>query len=597
MCGFVGVVSSKNIDTAKLNKSDNYLTCRGPDQHKWKREDLNSNLKCILSFHRLSILDLSEEASQPMKSSQFDNVIMFNGEIYNHLTLRKEMEKNGVKFRSSHSDTETLLLGFSIYGDDFINKIEGQFAIVFIDKKNSLIKLYRDRLGQKPLYYSIAKDRLIFSSNFKSVLVNKNSFELDEDQITNFLEFGAVVSPKTFDKNIFKLQPGEAIEISYNPLKVVKNYKYWDLKEFVSNEKFESDKFFELFETSVNKRLLSDVPVATLLSGGIDSTSITKALSNSNIDQINSFSIKNKDPKYDESVWSSIVANKYNTNHLVETIDGKNLNLDHKKVIQSFDEPYSDPSIFPSFLIYEKISNNFKVAISGDGGDEILGGYEKITSTMNRGFLNSSIVRVINKLLPDYIGTGGSLSNLNSSKDDSFVSLTIDTKLITLLSKEPKLTYEENFLEKNIYGLKKYILSDYKFFLAELMLLKVDRTSMANSLEVRSPFLDHKLIEYMMSTDMGFYDANKTKLIMKEYLSEDFEKSFLNRKKMGFVFDLENWIYTIQNEIRDEINSSKYFEWKRVEKLFTFRTRINAIRILKIFTVILFLKEYETISN
>ena len=595
MCGFTGVISKNNIDTSALKKSDKFLSCRGPDEHRWIENSLDSNINSFFSFHRLSILDLSNAASQPMGSNFFNTEIVFNGEIYNHPQLRKEMESNNVQFKTSHSDSETLLNGLSVYGLEFINKIEGQFAAAFVNKDKQTITLFRDRLGQKPLYYSLSKNELIFSSDFRSVLVNKKSFNLNEDQIINFLELGVVPSPYTMDKNIFKVKPGELIELSLKSLEIIRKVNYWDLKNFISDEKFENSKFIDLFHKSVKKRMLSDVPIATLLSGGIDSTSIVKSLFDSGYNNINSFSIKNKNKKYDESSWSDEVSKKYETNHTVETIDGNDLKLNPKEVILSFDEPYSDPSIFPSFLIYKIIAKNYKVAISGDGGDELLGGYEKISFSIHKGFLNKSLITLIKNIIPDYLGTGGSLSKFGISKEDSFVDLTTDRALINLLDLKPKISYKDTFLEGDLQNFKKFILSDYKFFLSELMLLKVDRTSMANSLEVRSPFLDHKLIEYVLSTDMSFYDPVNTKLPLKNFLKEDFNNNFLNRKKMGFVFDLENWVFNPDNFIKEELLSFNMYKFKNIDKLFKFRTRVNAIRILKIYTLITFLKEYQNL--
>jgi asparagine synthase (glutamine-hydrolysing) len=598
MCGFIGVISNKHINNSSIKKSNNFLSCRGPDDHKSIESKLD-NKNIHFSFHRLSIVDLSEEASQPMASKRFNSEIMFNGEIYNHAYLRNELESQGVKFNTSHSDTETLLAGLSLLGNKFLEKIEGQFSIAFLNKDDNTLTLIRDRLGQKPLYYTLNKDELIFSSNFKSVLSYKKNFNIDQEQISTFLELGCVPSPNTLDKEIFKLEPGELIEISLNDLVIINKIKYWDIKNFLDDKEFNKNVFFKLFQESVEKRLVSDVPIANLLSGGIDSTSIIKSLHEQGVSKINTYSIINKNKEFDESFWSDKVVDKYKTNHKFKEIDGKNLasSVDPVKVIESFDEPYSDPSIFPSFMIYDQISKDYKVAISGDGGDELLGGYEKIHFSIKKGYFPLFMMRLIKKIIPPKYGTGGSLHSISSSPEFSFLSLTTDTKLINLLSLKSTSNFEERFMKKDVKGLKKLLISDYNFYFSELMLLKVDRMSMANSLEVRSPFLDHKLVEYIVSTNLSFFDVNNPKALLKEYLNTDFDLDFIDRKKMGFVFDLENWIYNNKDTLTQTILESKLFKIKNVEMLFRKKTRINAIRILKIFTISLFIKSYNSIST
>ncbi len=596
MCGFIGVITKDHINKTSIKESDKFLSCRGPDDHKWLESSLEEK-NIIFSFHRLSIVDLSEEASQPMSSKKFNSEIMFNGEIYNHADIRNEIENKGIEFSTSHSDTETLLVGLSMYGNKFVEKIDGQFSIAFLNKNKNTLTLIRDRLGQKPLYYTINNDGVIFSSNFKSILAYKNNFDLDRKQISTFLELGCIPSPNTLDREIFKLQPGEIVEISLNNFKILNKSIYWELKNFLGDEDFNKDVFFNLFHESIKKRLMSDVPIANLLSGGMDSTSIIKSLHDQGINKINTYTVENKNKEYDESFWSNQVVEKYGTNHKSEEIDGKNLSIDPLKIIQSFDEPYSDPSIFPSYLIYKNISKDYKVAISGDGGDELLGGYEKIHFSMKKGFLPSFIMKLIQIIIPSKYGTGGSLHHFSSSPEFSFINLTTDKKLLKLLSLKSEIDFEIIFIDKEIKGIKKLLISDYNFYFSELMLLKVDRMSMANSLEVRSPYLDHKLIEYVLSTNLSFYDINNPKKIIKEYLNDDFDKNFLDRKKMGFVFDLENWIYGNEDEITELILKSNLFEIKSVRKLFNRKSRINAIRLLKILTISLFVDNYNSIPT
>ena len=597
MCGFLGVITNNNIQKSYIKSGNEFLSCRGPDDHKQIEGLLSEKFNYLFSFHRLSIIDLSENASQPMTTKNGNSIIMFNGEIYNFRELRKEMEEAGIRFSTSHSDTEVLLLGVENYGTKFIDKVEGQFSVAFLNEKEEKLTLIRDRLGQKPLYYSLNENELIFSSSFKSVLTYKNNFEINSDQISVFFELGIIPSPNTLDRNIFKLEPGEIIEFSITKLIIEKKYKYWKIEDYVSENPFDEKIFLELFNKAVQKRLVSDVPIATLLSGGIDSTSIVKSLYETSLNKVNTYSVSNKNPAYDESIWSKKVSEKYSTNHTVEEIDGQNLLDDPIEVIRLFDEPYSDPSIFPSNLIYNRISQDYKVALSGDGGDELLGGYEKVSLSISKSYWPDFLLRFLVKIIPSELGTSGSILKKSSNHFDSFTALTTDKKLIRLLSLTSGINFRKKYLDSRLGVLKSLIIADYRLYLSEMMLHKVDRTSMANSLEVRSPFLDHKLIEYVLGSDMSFFNLEKSKLILKNYLHLDFSDDFILRKKMGFVFDLESWIYTNEDLILNIIKSHNFLNTKRIKKLFKRKSRINAIRILKILTMCLFVDDYYKISN
>jgi len=596
MCGYFGVISKNEISEEKVITSDKFLICRGPDDHRWSRSKIK-NKKILNSFHRLSILDLSDEANQPMISKQFETEIMFNGEIYNHLDLRNKLEKNGHTFKTSHSDTETLLIGLSVYGKEFIQQLDGQFSIIFINKKESKILLIRDRLGQKPLFYSISKGELIYSSNLKSIISYKKKFELDSKQVATFLELNAIPSPNTLDININKLRPAEYIEISLENLSVIEKNIYWNFNGIKKNNIFDKDEFYRIFNNSVEKRLISDVPLASLISGGIDSSAIIKSLNSLGVNPINTFSIYNKNKKYDESYWIKKVVNKFKTQHNYIEIDGSNLNVNPIDIIKEFDEPYADPSIIPSYIIYKEISKNYKVALSGDGGDELLGGYEKIHLSLKISFLPKTLGKLIFRLFPARFGTGGSLNKFYKSPEFSYLKLTTDTKLLNLLNFKSNFQFEKNYFNESLNTLKKLMLSDYNFYFSELMLLKIDRTSMANSLEIRSPFLDHKLIEYVVSSDMTFFDVKNPKKLLKDYLKSDFENEFLDRKKKGFVFDLETWIYKNENSILKIIEESEIFKIVKIKKLFKYKSRINAIRIFKILIISQFIKDYREIAN
>ena len=598
MCGFLGKISKEAFSTDGFELANQHNICRGPDALK-KIEGQFSEFKSFEStsfysflFNRLSIIDLSDQAMQPMVSEEFKTMIMFNGEIFNHRELRTLLEKKGIKFNTSHSDTEVLLNGFSHFGISFADKIIGQFAIAFVDIKNEKLYLIRDRVGQKPLYYNTGIGEVSFSSNLKSLIKINNEKKLDDSQLINYINFGVVPSPNTLFKNVYKLEPGCVLEVDFSKNKLQKKTSsFWKIENYISNNKFDSEEFFNLFFDAVRLRLESDVPVANFASGGIDSTSIIKALHDMNVEQINTFSITNLEKKYDESKWSDLVASKYDTNHTKSEIASTISNEDIFDSIDIFDEPYSDPSTVPSYILSKAISGTYKVAISGDGGDELLGGYERLNKTLSNKSRIRSSLPVLYNLYPSFLGTGNRFLSESTNLQLSYSSFFEDLKLLKILNLEPKNKFSEDYMGNTENSYKELLISDYKLYLYEMMTHKIDRTSMANSLEVRSPFLDHRLIQYIFSSNNSYYENSNPKKILKNYLLEDFNDEFLNRKKQGFVFNLEGWVYNNLNTIEDTINDGAYIKSfnKNILKILSInKSRINGQRIWKLF----FLERY-----
>ncbi|MEK9913482.1 MAG: asparagine synthase (glutamine-hydrolyzing), partial [Flavobacteriaceae bacterium] len=544
-------------------------------------------------FNRLSIIDLSKKASQPMVSDQFNTLIMFNGEIYNHRELRKNLESYKINFKSSHSDTETLLNGLSYLGFDFLNDVNGQFSIFFQNIEKNEYFLIRDRAGQKPLYYSYNNDQLFFGSDLKSVSKLSNNFSINNDQIVNYLNFGTTINPNTFFENVQAVLPGECIKFSFNSnQQIIKNgFKYWELSKFLDEKRFKDEEFISLFEDSVWKRLESDVPISSFVSGGLDSTAVVKALSKKS-NNLNTFSMVTDSKIYDETDYMKQVVDKYKTKHSIEVINSSVNFEEIKSIVLSFDDIIYDPSIIPTYILSKNISKNYKVALSGDGGDELLSGYEHYKNfTSNKNF-PSKFSNALFSVYPGYFGSGNSILKNSSEWKSAFSSYYSDRKLLGLLRIDDFESFEEIFLENKEKNWKSLMLTDHKFFLNEMMLKKIDRSSMINSLEIRSPFVDHKLIEYVFSTNMSFHNIDNPKQLLKNKLSHDFSKEFLNRKKMGFVFDLENWIYENKEEILSIINKLDFIDLFNVKKLFLFKSRINSLRIFKLLVISEFIEDY-----
>lgn len=585
MCGFIGKFSNQNFDNHKLKEANELIVCRGPDSTKFV-SNCSNNLKYSMIFNRLSILDLSENANQPMISKKNNNVLMFNGEIYNHVELKKYLLNKNCTFVTNHSDTEVILNGLELEGTSFINRLRGQFAISYFDILNNKLYLIRDRVGQKPLYYFKDNKELIYGSNLKALLKLNLKNKINQNNLDEYIRYGSVGADRTLFNNFFKVEPAEIVEFQFENEEInTKKSKYWEIKNFIDNRKFSEEEFYSILDNSVNLRYEADVPIACFLSGGLDSTTITKLLSKNH--NVNTFSLISNQ-KYDESNWSNLVAKKYRTNHQVVNIDNYIKDEDIFNSLNSLDEPYDDPSVIPSFILSREISKYFKVALSGDGGDELLGGYRRTYLSLNRKNINKNLISMFFKLYPSYFGTGSKILSNSKDPEISYSSTLSDEKLITLLNRNTKIFNNNIKLLDNVELYKALLLCDYSFYLPDQMLYKIDRTSMANSLEIRSPFVDHNLIEYIFSSSIQYLDFNNPKNILKKYLINDFNSEFLNRPKQGFVFNLENWVFSNLNLINDffSIGQIVNVEFTNpIKKLSIVKSRINALRIWRLFVL------------
>ena len=438
MGGFIGQISRNSIIRENFEKSNQRIVCRGPDKKCnlfssfQEQFNINEDFNIGLIFNRLSIIDLySEFANQPMVSKHQKSIVMFNGEIYNHNQLRKDLENNGVKFQTKNSDSEVVFNGLSKFGISYIEKFVGQFAIFYLDAENMKIYLIRDRFGQKPLFYSISQGQVRFSSNLES-LSDFTDKIVDAKSLSQYINFGVVPSPSTIYKNIYKVKPSHYIEIDLNNFKE-NHIKYWDIENYICNSVFDDEVFHEKFSKAVKHRLVSDVPVANFLSGGLDSSTIVKKIFELETDSINTFTVGVENKKYNEANWAKLVAEKYNTNHKEIFIDSQIKTSLVFDSLNAFDEPYSDPSTIPTYIISKLISDSFKVAISGDGGDELLGEYLRTRQVLKRLKINESFVDFSYGMYPPSLGSGQNLLSRSTNFIKSYSSYFEDLKLLELL--------------------------------------------------------------------------------------------------------------------------------------------------------------------
>ena len=600
MCGFVGFVGkTKNKDTIK--KMAKLIEHRGPDSDGYYISD-----KVSLGFRRLSIIDLNT-GSQPIYNENKDKVIVFNGEIYNYQDIRKDLEKKGHIF-STNTDTEVLIHGYEEYGiDKLVNKLRGMFAFIIYDIEKDIVVGARDFYGIKPLYYYKTDSEFMFSSEIKSFLAHPNfKKELNRDMLEKYLTFQYSVGEDTFFKDVYKLRPGHYFTYKDGELDIV---KYYEVK-LESND----ERSFEEWEKGIKKELddsiihhkISDVEVGSFLSSGVDSSLIATL---SNVDK--TFTVGYANKKYSEIDYAKDLSKKINVKNESKEIT-KEEYFEKFPLIQYYmDEPLADPSAIMLYFVANLASQHVKVALSGEGADEIFGGYNIyaepytvswyykipyfIRKTLgiiayplrgHRGF--NFIVRRGKKLEDRYVGNAFIYDNDEINKVLSYKRGKKTYKDIT----KP---YYDKVKNKDEVSKMQYI--DFNFWLIGDILLKADKMSMANSLEVRVPFLDRKLIDYASSIPTKYKICNgETKYLFRQVAKETLEDKVANKKKLGFPVPLREWLKEddIYNKVKDTIsNGGEFFNTKYVIKLLDDHKKGKRDNSRKIWTVYTFLVWYN----
>ena len=554
MCGILGDINLNGINKSVFKNQLEVINHRGPDSTGvWH----NSDETVFLGSKRLSIQDLSTNGTMPMKSDDGRYVIVFNGEIYNFKIIREKLIKFGLTFNSG-SDTEVVLKSFVYYGTSFLEHLEGMFAIAIYDSAKEELLLARDRIGEKPLYYWENTDGISFSSQLNQLFLNeKLDRSLNYKSLQDYLSYGYVRENRTLINNVNKLLPAHYLIYSIKKNKLTIN-KYWSIPSYQKNSLGKKElvhKFDGLMKQSVKNQLISDVPVGVLLSGGVDSSLVTAYASEISEKKIKTFHISlGGYNKFNESKYAKTVANYFDTSHI--ELSGNEIEYKLLDVITEYtDEPLSDSSLLPSFLVSELTSNHLKVVLGGDGGDELFGGYttykqifhlnNKITEKIPNSI--RSAVANISKYIPT--GTKGRhfLMSLSGGVRDQFVynSLFDDYSIDKILKN--KTNSKNNFLfsssEDLLYDITKIDMLNY---LPNDILFKVDRSSMAYSLESRAPFLDKSIVEFAfkdVKSEFKIRDG-KLKLLPKLLLNEKIKSDINFDRKQGFSIPLAEWFRT-----------------------------------------------------
>lgn len=573
MCGIFGFTNFKKSELGKARASLHTLHHRGPDQ--WN-DFFDENI--YIGHQRLSILDLSIHGQQPMKSSDGNVVLTVNGEIYNYLELKDEL-KSKYTFQST-SDSEVILHGYIEWGiEKLLKKLDGMYAFGIYDRKEKFLYLARDRAGIKPLFYGNIGENLSWASELKAIqklYENTKFLEYDYTAFYDFLTYLYIPTPKTMYMNIHKLEPGHYLKIDTQTNKYNK-VKYWQLESKPCNDNIETAKrtIFNLVKKSINEQMVADVPIGFFLSGGIDSSTVV-ALASQNHNDINTFSIGFNDSRHDETGYSDMVAKMFKTKHNKKVLDESlTIELFHK-IKDWYDEPFGDTSCFPTFLVSEFAKLNSTVVLTGDGGDEVFGGYNWYKNFEKISRYSIPSLKFLRKCLRPLITQNNILGKVASRIEFLFLldHLELYTKLMSGMLKEEKTKYRKLFnIDKHYddyWYFRKYYNKDMELFqrlqfldfhtyLHDDILTKVDRVSMAVSLECRVPLLSREIIEYAFSLkdDVRIYNG-KLKGAMKEAFKDLLQKEIIERDKKGFSIPIYSWKRLLDNKMNRQENILKY---------------------------------------
>lgn len=624
MCGFFGILNFKeNVPVAKndLEKGINILKHRGPDEIGFY---CDGNLG--LAHCRLSIIDL-ESGRQPLSNEDESIWIVFNGEIYNYKELRENLIRNGHKFRTK-SDTETIIHLYEDFKEGCLEKLNGIFAFAIFDKRNRKLFLARDRLGVKPLYYAVTEYGIIFASEIKAFLTTDVfKKELNPLAIDDFFSLGYILSPKTIFKEAQSLPAGHCLKLFNNNIRI---QKYWDINFNICKSddlKNIQETISAKIEKAVQMQLVSDVTVGGFLSGGIDSTAVVyfmkKALKNSNVQ---TFSIGFEEKSYDELRYANYASGFLKTAH-EKLVVSEGVNDFLPKIVWHNDEPFGDTSAIPMYFVSQLARKHVKVVLSGDGGDENFGGYET--------YLADILARYYKGLLP--LPVRRIFKSISSLMPVTFHKVSFDYKLkrftegaefepltahhwwrLVFTPEEKKKLYSSGFMENNLgYSsldvfrehfeqsdaptlMQKLSYVDYKTWLADDILRKVDRASMAHSLEVRVPLLDHTLVELAASLpDTLKVHRGITKYILKKSMENKLPRKIIWRKKSGFNSPVSHWFrnklkdITMESLSKQNINSLGFLNGTYIDYLLTQHMSKREDNGLKIWCLLNFILWYK----
>ena len=606
MCGITGAVwldPQQAISTETLTKMTDSLAHRGPDQStQWRcdhhRDSRGRNLGIALGFRRLSIIDL-DGAKQPLCNEKKDMHLIFNGEIYNYPTLRKRLHGSSHQF-STEGDGETILHLYEDQGTDCFEQLNGMFAVAIWDSTRHRLILARDRIGQKPLYYAFKNQQFVFGSELKSLAkVNGVCERINSKAIDNFLTYQYVPHPETIWEGVYKLPPGHFLIFENGKISI---HRYWDLNlkhEAKISEHDAQDAVSEILSDSVRLRLQSDVPLGSFLSGGIDSSLVTALAQEHSSEPIRTFSIGFPVSDFDETKYAAQVANHLGTVHKRFEVQPNGVEI-LDQLVYHYDEPFGDSSAVPTWYLSEQTRNEVTVALSGDGGDELFAGYERYRALwlseklqklfpVNR-FPGNGIVRRLPdsnkrrsfvrraKRFLDAFGQKTSRRYLNWLQifpEDLRASIYRTDFLESLPNEDPFAFLESNWNSSEGRDVVTRASSaDLLTYLPCDLCTKVDIASMAHGLEVRQPFLDHRLVELAASLPVrNKFRGRRGKLILERCFANKIPREIFTRPKMGFGIPIAGWFrkelkaLVQETLLSDHAQTRQFFQKEKIESL------------------------------
>lgn len=539
MCGILGGNNSK----WNYKKGIQCMAHRGPDGIQ-----ICSDCDFTLAFARLAIMDLSPNGMQPMFSEDGQVGLVFNGEIYGYQKLKKVLLQKGYRFRSE-SDAEVVLNAYMEWGDKFTDQIDGMFGLAVYDKESRTIKLFRDRFGIKPLYYFYDGVNFGFSSELKGIInmCDTISFQIDNTAVYDYLHCAYIPEPKTYYRNVYKLLPGYHLEFDIRNKRIVKKSAYWKLKinETQSAQRKQSDLIEELrylIKQSVREQMIADVPVGTFLSGGVDSSIVTYegCLINPNLE---TFSMGFKDSRYNELKYACALAERYQIRMNIDVFDRIEFQDLYHMLKIWYDEPFADTSAFPSYLVCKFAKEKATVVLTGDGGDEVFGGYWRYHALWQKEKEHG----------PDHLLVSYIYNRCRKKGGKDYFWLDDLSFLYKIYAAPPKQNDRElkkwlgiekdydaywfirKYYKKDLPPITRVQYVDLKTYMPGDILTKLDRVSMAVSLETRVPMLAKKLVEFSFSlSEEDRCPQGELKGLLKKAYEKEIGKKLLYRRKMGF---------------------------------------------------------------
>ena len=602
MCGFVGFCDDSKNKKKIIRDMADIIKHRGPDSDGYY---VDNNI--ALGFRRLSIIDL-DKGSQPIFNEDKDKVIVFNGEIYNYKEIREELKSKGHKF-STNTDTEVILHGYEEYKEEILNKLRGMFAFVIYDIKEKSLFGARDFYGIKPFYYYYDNENFLFGSEIKSFLGNPNfKKELNKDMLSQYLTFQCSIGEDTFFKNTYKLLPGHYFIYKDKELEIKKYYEVKlepnddkSLEEWVSGIR-------EVIDNSVLAHKVSDVEVGSFLSSGVDSSLIAKL---SSVDK--TFTVGYDNKKYSEIDYAKEYSDKINVSNVSKKISKEEYFKEFSNVQYYMDEPLADASAVMLYFLSKTASKHVKVCLSGEGADEIFGGYNIYHEPYSVSWYNK-IPYFIRKCIgilvyPFRNYTGFNFLYRRSKKiedryiGNAFIFEPNDAKKIVNFNygnktyKDFTKPYYDKVSDLDVVTKMQYI--DFNFWLIYDILLKADKMSMANSLEVRVPYLDREVIEYASKLPSKYkIVGNETKYAFRKVAKEELADKVADKKKLGFPVPIREWLKEddVYQEVKNMfLESGYFFKPKKIIKLLDDHKagkRDNSRKIWTIYTFLVWYQEY-----